>query len=217
VNAAAAAVAVTALGVAALLAAERRGLRAGVWIAKPLASTGFVAFAWLAGAGGTGYGRAILAALVLCWLGDVLLIPKGARGAFGAGLASFLAGHAVYAGAFASGPFATRWALVAAAAVLPAAALALRWLRPHVPRALALPVVAYVAVISAMVVAAAGATGGTRELAILSGAVAFFVSDLAVARERFVASTFWNKAWGLPLYYGAQLLLASSVASRMAT
>jgi uncharacterized membrane protein YhhN len=123
----------------------------------------------------------------------------------------------VYAGAFAAGPFATGWALAAAAAVLPLAALALRWLRPHVPSRLAWPVAAYVAVISAMLVAAAGATGGTRELAIVSGAAAFFVSDLAVARERFVVSSRWNKLFGLPLYYGGQLLLASSVASRMVT
>jgi hypothetical protein len=40
----------------------------------------------------------------------------------------------------------------------------------------------------------------------------FFVSDLAVARERFIEHTFLNKTWGLPLYYGGQLLLATSVA-----
>ena len=40
------------------------------------------------------------------------------------------------------------------------------------------------------------------------GALGFFLSDLAVARERFVAKGFTNKLWGLPLYYGAQLLLA---------
>jgi hypothetical protein len=39
----------------------------------------------------------------------------------------------------------------------------------------------------------------------------FYLSDLAVARERFVSSTFWNRAWGVPLYFGAQLVLASTV------
>ena len=47
---------------------------------------------------------------------------------------------------------------------------------------------------------------------ILVGAVAFFVSDLAVARERFVRSSFLNRAWGLPLYYGGVILLAATVA-----
>jgi len=34
-----------------------------------------------------------------------------------------------------------------------------------------------------------------------------------VARQRFVAKSFSNKLWGLPLYFGAQLLLAASVAA----
>jgi uncharacterized membrane protein YhhN len=73
-------------------------------------------------------------------------------------------------------------------------------------------VLAYVLVISAMVVLAAGAAGASGDAAILAGAVAFYVSDLAVARERFVAHSYTNKIWGLPLYYGAQLVLALSVA-----
>jgi len=48
---------------------------------------------------------------------------------------------------------------------------------------------------------------------ILPGAVAFYASDLAVARHRFVTETFSNKLWGTPLYFGAQLLLAASVAT----
>ena len=44
------------------------------------------------------------------------------------------------------------------------------------------------------------------------GAVAFFLSDLAVARDRFVAKGWVNRVWGLPLYYFGQVLLATSVA-----
>jgi hypothetical protein len=33
-----------------------------------------------------------------------------------------------------------------------------------------------------------------------------------VARDRFLRHEFLNRAWGLPLYYGAQLLLASTPA-----
>ena len=43
------------------------------------------------------------------------------------------------------------------------------------------------------------------------GAFAFYLSDLAVARQRFVVKSFTNKAWGLPLYFGAQLVLAWTV------
>jgi uncharacterized membrane protein YhhN len=56
----------------------------------------------------------------------------------------------------------------------------------------------------------AAAAGGT--VLILIGAVAFYLSDLAVARNRFVAPGVANRLWGLPLYYLAQLMLAWSVA-----
>ena len=70
---------------------------------------------------------------------------------------------------------------------------------------------AYVAVISAMVASATGAFGAAGGAALLAGALGFFASDLAVARQRFVAKSFTNKLWGLPLYYASQLLLASTV------
>jgi uncharacterized membrane protein YhhN len=71
------------------------------------------------------------------------------------------------------------------------------------------PVVFYVVVLCTMVVAALslpGRVGGGWTFAI--GASLFAVSDLAVARERFVADTFTNKAWGLPTYYAGQLCVA---------
>jgi uncharacterized membrane protein YhhN len=74
-----------------------------------------------------------------------------------------------------------------------------------------IPVVAYVAVISLMVVTAVGAAAATGQAAIGVGGICFYLSDLHVARHRFVSQSFWNKAWGLPLYYAAQLILASTV------
>jgi len=203
--------AATAALVAVLLVAERRGLRPAVWVAKPLASTGFVALALARGATGTPYGRWVLAALLLGWLGDVLLIPKGARRSFAAGLASFLLGHLAFVVAFwvrgASGPWLAGGALAVGALALPV----LRWLAPHVPASLRGAVYAYVAVISAMVATAAGAFGAGGGARLLAGAIGFFASDLAVARERFVVKSFANKLWGLPLYYASQLLLAGTV------
>jgi len=196
--------------VGALLAAERHHLRWGVVVAKPLASTGFLGTALAAGAAGSPYGRLVLLALALCWLGDVLLIPRGASRAFLLGLTSFLLGHLAFALAFALRGLAPALAGVALVIATPPAALAWRWLAPHVPRSLRLAVLAYVVVISTMVVTAAGTLGAGGGLAIPLGALCFYLSDLAVARERFVASSFWNKAWGLPLYYTATLLLAAS-------
>lgn len=204
-------IALTCLAVAGLLLAEYRDSRPGVWLAKPLASTGFVAVALVAGAPGSGYGRGVLAALLLCWLGDVLLIPRGSPRCFRAGLFSFLLGHLAFAGAFVARGLdgLTVFGVGGAAAVM--AWLVLRWLRPHLPRNMAAPVHAYVVVISAMAVCAAGTVGRAGVPRILVGALMFYVSDLAVARDRFLAPNFANKTWGLPLYFGGQLLLATSV------
>jgi hypothetical protein len=63
---------------------------------------------------------------------------------------------------------------------------------------------------SALAVAWAGA-GGPATVAL--GALAFTASDVSVARDRFVRAQFLNRAWGLPLYYCAQVLLALSPAA----
>jgi uncharacterized membrane protein YhhN len=74
------------------------------------------------------------------------------------------------------------------------------------------PVVAYIVVISVMVVFAFGAFGDGSTWLIPAGAVLFFASDLFVARNQFVAPDRVNRMWGLPLYYLAQVLFALSVA-----
>ncbi|MCP4006145.1 MAG: lysoplasmalogenase, partial [bacterium] len=57
-----------------------------------------------------------------------------------------------------------------------------------------------------------GAVANVGRPMILLGALMFYVSDLAVARDRFVATGFDNRIWGLPLYYCGQLVLASTIA-----
>lgn len=207
---------VTIAATLGLLFAEWRDFRPGVWIAKPLAAAGFLWTALHYGATATPYGQWILAGLVLSAIGDVLLIPKGAKAFFLAGLVSFLLGHLAYTGAFALRGLEIRSAAAAAAPVAGASMVALRYLWPHVQRkapALQYPVLVYVAIISTMVVCAAGTVGKAGNLAILIGAAMFYASDLAVARQRFVEATFANKAWGTPLYFGAQLVLATTVAA----
>jgi len=61
-------------------------------------------------------------------------------------------------------------------------------------------------------VTAFGAADGVDRWAIALGAAMFALSDVSVARDRFVAKAFVNRAWGLPLYFAAQLILASTVA-----
>lgn len=102
-------------------------------------------------------------------------------------------------------------AAAAAAILLGASGVGVwRWLAPHVPGPLVGPVIGYIAIIVAMVAAACGIVAAGAELAIAVGATAFFLSDLSVARDAFVQRAFLNRAWGLPLYYGAQLILATT-------
>jgi uncharacterized membrane protein YhhN len=201
----------TSAWVAALLLAESRHSQRGVWIAKPLASLGFLAAAWAASAHESSYGQTVMLGLVACALGDVLLVPRGAGGAFLAGMASFALGHAAYAVAFARGGVDSRAAWIALAAMAATAAITLRWLGARLPAAMQLPIRGYAAVISMMVTLAVGASGRSGEWTIAAGAVLFAASDLSVARERFVRPAFVNLLWGLPLYYAAQLLLALAV------
>ena len=96
-----------------------------------------------------------------------------------------------------------------------AAAIALAWMWRHLG-SMRIPVIAYVAVITTMVIGALVCDWGARNAPLarhvaLAGAILFFASDLSVARDRFVAPGFVNRAWGLPAYYAAQLLFAWSV------
>jgi len=202
---------VTVLSVAALLVAVRRGSKAGEWVLKPIASTGFCVSALQHGALDSRYGLLIYLGLCLSWWGDVLLIPK-TRGSFLLGLGAFLLAHVAYVAAFVARGVSFS-AAVAGLVVLtvPFVAVA-RWLLPKVPAPMLLPVRAYMLVITAMVACAFATAVAHGGGAILAGALAFYLSDLSVARDRFVAPGFDNKLWGWPLYFGAQLVLAGTVA-----
>lgn len=193
--------------VALLLWAERSGRQRLKWVWKPLSAACFIAVGWLAGALESAWGSALFAGLLLAAAGDVLLIPKDKR-SFLAGLVAFLLGHVAYGVAFALRGLDLGWALGAGAVCTIVALPVLRWLWPSVEPKMRAPVACYVLVITAMVALAAGTFGAHGDARILVGAIGFYLSDLAVARERFVRSSFANRLWGLPLYFGAQLLLA---------
>ncbi len=194
--------------VASLLKANRvrdRGLEV---ISKSAASVGFVILGVLGWHPGNPVATWLVGGLVLCAIGDVLLIWDRT---FDLGLVSFLLGHVAYVAAFHTcEPIAdwTRWLLLPTAL---ASAGALAWLWPHLGRR-RLSVGAYVVVITVMVWGAlAVTTGGLMTGKLAVGAVLFYLSDLTVARDRFVQSDFLNRGLGLPMYYAAQILIALSV------
>ena len=203
---------VCAVAVAGLLAAEQRGSRAGLWLTKPVASLAFLWVTLAAGALESTYGRWVLLGLALCLAGDLLLIPQERKAAFRAGVFAFLAGHVAFSVAFLGLPIDPPGLAVAAVVLTLALAAVLRWLSPSVTADMVLPVRAYMLVIGIMSALACGVTaaGGPWQVAV--GALAFTASDVSVARDRFVRHGFMNRAWGLPLYYAAQLLIATTPA-----
>lgn len=178
--------------------------------AKFVASSAFVALALRCGATDSSYGRLILAGLALSWCGDMFLVGTS-REAFLAGLAAFLLAHVAYVSAFVRHGYDRAWAVAAA---LPFGVIAITvwaWLAPYTPAELSVPVRAYVAVISIMVIFAVATRGRGGSRLIVAGAVLFFLSDLSVAALRLVQTQHPTYVAGLPLYYAAQVCLALSV------
>ncbi len=202
--------AVAAVAVVGMLVSEARLPRAE-WFFKPLASACFIALALASGALETSYGLWLLAGLVLCMGGDVLLIPQGDK-TFTAGLASFLVGHLLYAIAFLQLPLNLGAMLIGLLPVTTLAVLSLRWLWSHLPEHMQLPVLAYIGVICTMLLMAGSTWGAGPGLVVLAGAWGFAISDLFVARNQFIKRGMENRVLGIPLYFGSQLLLAWSPA-----
>jgi uncharacterized membrane protein YhhN len=202
----------TSVGVVLVLVlvwSETSGTRVRL-AAKPLASTCFLLTAVAAGAFDSDYGTWVFVALVLSAVGDVALLGS-TRSTFLAGLVSFLFGHVAYVVAFGVRGLDATWTTVGAVAMVAPFVLVLRWLLPHA-RDMRAPVIVYALVISTMAATALGTVAFDGDPRIVIAAVGFWVSDIAVARNQFVAPGPTNRLWGLPLYYGAQFLFAWTVA-----
>lgn len=199
----------TVISLLVVLICEHRSMHRGVVIFKPLASTGFVWGAWVAGISDP-VSTALFVGLLLSWLGDVLLIPRGKRW-FLAGLVVFLLGHVGFVSAFLlHGVTAGHTAAGAVVAIALAGPIGW-WLLPRLEPRMRRPVIAYIVVISVMVATALGAYGAGATGWMPVAALAFFLSDLSVAIDRFVRASFTNRLWGLPLYYAAQWMFVLSL------
>ena len=149
-------------------------------------------------------------ALALSLAGDVFLMLP--RDLFVPGLASFLLGHVAYIVGLLSLDASVPGLVVGVAII----AVALPWLGLRILRAvrtgsepeLAVPVTAYVLVISAMVISA-GASGSAIALA---GAVSFYVSDALIAWTRFIQPLAWGRVAVMVTYHAAQIALVASLA-----
>ena len=160
------------------------------------------------------YYRFVLFGLIFCLGGDVFLALPPEK-MFRFGLVSFLLGHLFYVTAFLYLAGANFWTLIGLALSVPVSGGVYFWLQPHLG-SMKIPVICYIIVITAMVVGAwtvlgAAELGLCGRMLVFSGALGFYISDIFVARQRFLKTEFFNRLVGLPLYYGGQFLLAFSV------
>jgi uncharacterized membrane protein YhhN len=128
-------------------------------------------------------------------------------------LLAFLCGHLCYAVGFLTRDYSLPWFAANGVAALALLALSLRWLLPHLNKTMKGPVVLYTAVITGMLLSAGLRITQPGAALMLAGAWGFALSDLAVARQRFVQPGRANGLWGTPLYFVSQMLLALSVAA----
>jgi uncharacterized membrane protein YhhN len=199
---------------AGLLFCEKNGNQRGKLTAKTLLSGLFILTALVQSRPIPGYFHILLIGLIFCLGGDVFLaLPREKMFLFG--LVSFLLGHIFYVGCFFYVADLSHWSWIGVGFGLVVSASVFLWLKPYLGSMLR-PVIAYIVVITVMLV------GGwtvlcddgvelSGRLMVFGGAVSFYVSDLFVARDRFLRTEFKNRLIGLPLYYFGQFMLAFSI------
>jgi uncharacterized membrane protein YhhN len=194
----------------ALVVAEWRESSSGKALFKGLASTAFIAFALECSALSTFYGQLIVLALALSWIGDMLLLSKESK-IFLSGIAAFLIAHVMFAVSFATHPLDSTALIIALIIMVTFGVLTMRWLWPHLPGFYKFAVSLYITAIALMCSLAISASVTSQFWLYALGALIFAASDISVARDRFVKADIINRAWGLPMYYAAQLILAWTV------
>ena len=175
-------------------------------VAKPLV---IVVLAWLAvtmGATDHDAGPFLLVALGFSLVGDIFLLGSKPVD-FSGGLVSFLVAHIAFVLAFLTLGVETRWALVGLLIAVPLSLTAgrriVRAATHEGGAALGGAVTAYLVVIVAMVTAASG----TALPIVFLGAIAFLLSDLVLALDRFVGPRSNARMLVIVTYHLGQVLM----------
>lgn len=150
----------------------------------------------------------IIGGLIFSWWGDLFLLWRHPI-IFMLGLISFFLAHVLYIIAFLMLKIDIFLTLSALGILfVPAIAIGI-WLYPNLGN-MKIPVFAYMFIISVMVSLSIGAWGHSGLVNLPIGALMFYISDIFVARDRFKVHDVWNFTVGGILYYGGQVMLASS-------
>lgn len=205
-----------ALGVAAFAAvvnwiAVARADKRVEYVAKPLTMLALLVVAVMLEPADGDRRMWFVGAAVLSLAGDVFLMLP--RDLFRAGLVSFLLAHLCYIGGLlqlpASGSGVAVGAIVVVVLIATLGVRVVRAVRAGSNRGLLGPVVTYLIVISAMVVAAFA----TGPLLAIVGAVTFYASDGTLAEQRFVRPHPWAPVAVMVTYHLGQAALILSLAA----
>jgi uncharacterized membrane protein YhhN len=179
-------------------------------VLKMAASTAVILLVFMLSPDYSSYLILIVMALAVSWIGDLALSFDG-RTPFVVGLVSFAGAHVAYIAAFiARSALDPTTLAIAGTAMAVFAVVVIRWLSPHRPDELRIPIIVYVVIISVMVATAFATNATEPDIRIPIAAVVFAASDLFVARQRFVTSSRVNRLVGLPLYFIAQSIFATT-------
>ena len=183
-------------------------------ITKSILSSLFVITVLLQPHSAPAYFNYLFVGLIFCLVGDVCLaLPQ--KKAFMGGLVAFLIGHLLYIFSFSSLIPISHWFSPGLFIIVGISAFIFFWLRPHL-KSMLIPVLIYILVITLMASGALAVFGKSSfqtsgRALILTGSLCFYVSDLFVARHRFIKQEYLNRLFGLPLYYTGQFMLAFSI------
>lgn len=164
------------------------------------------------------YATLVLVGLFFSLIGDVLLTQRNSEMAFQLGGFSFLITHVLYTISFVWTISKLKkanwnWILIFSIGIAICTGGVLMWLIPKTPKHFLPLILSYTFVISVMVALSPGgeSLANTNTKIRVMAAVLFYLSDLTVAKDRFVKHELVNRLIGLPLYFVAQLMFASSI------
>ena len=195
----------------ALLYAEKHDNKLGKWVFKITASSAFVLIALTLADVSSPYSNWMLIGFLFSFFGDVFLIKSNESIFFKSGIASFAFAHIAFIIAFISVGTIGISFLVSTIAAIVLMIYSYVWLKPNLIADFRAFVSIYIFIIGSMCALSGYAWEGNYRNGVLVGSFLFAVSDLFVARERFIKSEFKNKLIGLPTYYLALLFLALSL------
>jgi len=197
----------TAFSLAGALYAQQLHLSNYSKLMLMVASTSFVLIALVASIKyKSKYGLSVVIALIFCWFGD-FLGPYNFR----ASVVAFLLAHLGFIIAFWFHGIDKKKCLLVHVIFIFLSIEIVYWLLPFIPKGEQTFVIGYTVIITIMVILAAGTISRNVGILIFIAAVLFYISDIFVARWKFVNPSSINAFFCYPLYYTSCVFFALSI------